>query len=174
MTHLLVARLLWCHYGVMAQELYSDFGVIAWREDGQWGVAQLTDTDELGAIMDQLIAKSRQFGGAIALIAISEDFFIVAREIGTEMKMMISDATFALENDLAVDLLEMLDLPFPEEDDDSQPGGDVDLLSDLGLNEMELEAIAADTELYPDEAIEAIAKRLGFGNEFNDLYENGE
>ena len=158
----------------MAQELYSDFGVIAWRDEGTWSVAQLEDTDELGSMMDQLIEKSRQFGGAIALLAVQEDFFVVAREIGTEMKMMISDATFALENDLAVDLLEMLDLPFPEEDDDSQPGGDVDLLGDLGINEMELEAIAADTELYPDEAIEAIAKRLGFGNEFNDLYENGE
>jgi putative tRNA adenosine deaminase-associated protein len=158
----------------MADESVSDFGIIAWREDGTWSVAQLTDTDELGLIMDQLIERSRQYGGAIVLVSAAEDFFIVAREIGTEMKMMISDATFALENDLAVDLLEMLDLPFPEEDDDAQTGGDVDLLTDLGINEMELEAIAADTEMYPDEAIEAIAKRLGFGDQFVDLYENGE
>ena len=158
----------------MADEGVSDFGVIAWRDESRWNVSQLTDTDELGSIMDQLISKSRQFGGAVALIAVAEDFFIVAREIGSEMKMMISDATFALESDLAVDLLEMMDLPFPEEDDESQPGGDVDLLTDLGLNEMELEAIASDDQLYPDEAIEAIAKRLGFGDEFTDLYENGE
>jgi putative tRNA adenosine deaminase-associated protein len=158
----------------MADESVGDFGVIAWRDEGTWSVAQLEETDELGSIMDQLIEKSRQFGGAIGLLAVQEDFFIVAREIGTEMKMMISDATFALENDLAVDLLEMLDLPFPEEDDDSQPGGDVDLLNDLGINDLELEAIASDPELYPDEAIEAIAKRLGFGDEFLDLYENGE
>ena len=158
----------------MADEGVSDFGVIAWRDESRWNVSQLTDTDELGSIMDQLISKSRQFGGAVALMAVAEDFFIVAREIGSEMKMMISDATFALESDLAVDLLEMMDLPFPEEDDESQPGGDVDLLTDLGLNEMELEAIASDDQLYPDEAIEAIAKRLGFGDEFTDLYENGE
>jgi putative tRNA adenosine deaminase-associated protein len=158
----------------MADEGVSDFGVIAWRDESRWNVSQLTDTDELGSIMDQLISKSRQFGGAVALLAVAEDFFIVAREIGSEMKMMISDATYALESDLAVDLLEMMDLPFPEEDDESQPGGDVDLLTDLGLNEMELEAIAGDDQLYPDEAIEAIAKRLGFGDEFIDLYENGE
>ena len=158
----------------MADEGVSDFGVIAWRDESRWNVSQLTDTDELGSIMDQLISKSRQFGGAVALLAVAEDFFIVAREIGSEMKMMISDATYALESDLAVDLLEMMDLPFPEEDDESQPGGDVDLLTDLGLNEMELEAIAGDDQLYPDEAIEAIAKRLGFGDEFTDLYENGE
>ena len=158
----------------MADEGVSDFGVIAWRDESRWNVSQLTDTDELGSIMDQLISKSRQFGGAVALLAVAEDFFIVAREIGSDMKMMISDATYALESDLAVDLLEMMDLPFPEEDDESQPGGDVDLLTDLGLNEMELEAIAGDDQLYPDEAIEAIAKRLGFGDEFIDLYENGE
>jgi len=158
----------------MADESVSDFGVIAWRDESRWNVSQLTDTDELGSIMDQLISKSRQFGGAVALLAVAEDFFIVAREIGSEMKMMISDATYALESDLAVDLLEMMDLPFPEEDDESQPGGDVDLLTDLGINEMELEAIAGDDQLYPDEAIEAIAKRLGFGDEFIDLYENGE
>ena len=158
----------------MADEMVSDFGIIAWRDESGWNVSQLTDTDELGLIMDQLIEKSRQFGGAIALVAIAEDFFIVAREIGSEMKMMISDATFGLENNLAIDLLEMMDLPFPEEDDESQPGGDVDLLTDLGINEMELEAIASDPELYPDEAIEAIAKRLGFGELFIDLYENGD
>ena len=53
-------------------------------------------------------------------------------------------------------------------------GGDLDLLTDLGINEMELEAIAADEDLYPDEAIEGIAKRLGFGDQFVDLYENGD
>jgi putative tRNA adenosine deaminase-associated protein len=158
----------------MADESVSDFGVIAWRDESGWNVSQLTDTDELGSMMDQLIEKSRQFGGAIALLAVAEDFFIVAREIGAVMKMMISDATYALENDLAVDLLEMLDLPFPEEDDDAQTGGDVDLLTDLGINEIEMESIASNQEFYPDEAIEAIAKRLGFGDKFIDLYENGD
>ena len=158
----------------MADESVSDFGIIAWRDESGWNVSQLTDTDLLGSIMDQLIERSRQFGGAIALVSVAEDFFIVAREIGTEMKMMISDATFGLDNELAIDLLEMMDLPFPEEDDDSQPGGDLDLLTDLGINDLELEAIASDDELYPDEAIEAIAKRLGFGDQFIDLYENGE
>ena len=58
----------------MADEGVSDFGVIAWRDESRWNVSQLTDTDELGSIMDQLISKSRQFGGAIALAAIAEDF----------------------------------------------------------------------------------------------------
>ena len=148
----------------------EDFGIIAWHEDGRWSVAELTHSRDLSAIMDQLNAQATN-GGAIALITIEEDFFIVARALGSQMQMMISDVTFALESDLAADLLDMLDLPFPEEEDEAQPGGDVDLLSDLGMNAMELEALCDDPELFPDEQLDAIASKLGFGNQFSELYE---
>ena len=149
----------------------EDFGIIAWHEDGRWNVSELTHARDLGSIMDQLNSQATN-GGAIALIAIEEDYFVVARALGSQMQMMISDVTYALESDLAADLLEMLDLPFPEEDDDSQPGGDVDLLSDLGMSSMELEALCDDPELFPDEQLDAIASKLGFGNQFAELYES--
>ena len=149
----------------------EDFGIIAWHEDGRWNVSELTHTRDIGSIMDQLNSQATN-GGAIALIAIEEDFFVVARALGSQMQMMISDVTYALESDLAADLLEMLDLPFPEEDDDSQPGGDIDLLADLGMSAMELEALCDDPELFPDEQLDAIASRLGFGNQFAELYES--
>ncbi len=148
----------------------DDFGVIAWHEDGIWNLSQLTQTRDIGLIMDQLNAQVTN-GGALALISVDEDFFIVIRALGSHMQMMISDVTYALESDLASDLIDMLDLPFPEEDDDSQPGGDIDLLSDLGMPAMELEALCDDLELFPDEQIDAIAARLGFGEQFSKLYE---
>jgi putative tRNA adenosine deaminase-associated protein len=148
----------------------GDFGIIAWHEDGRWNVAELTHVTDLGSIMDQLNAQATN-GGAIALIAIEEEFFIVARALGSQMQMMISDVTYALESDLAADLIEMLDLPFPEEEDDSQPGGDIDLLSDLGMSSMELEALCDDPELFPDEQLDAIASKLGFGNQFSEIFE---
>lgn len=147
----------------------NDIGVIAWHEDGRWSVAEL-ETEDLTEIIDRLKGQ-RTNGGAVGLISIDEDFFIVARALGTSLQMMISDVTFALENDLAADLVDVLDLPFPEEEDESQPGGDVDLLVDLGMNVMEIEALAADPELFPDEAISAIAHRLGFGPQFDELYD---
>ena len=149
----------------------EDFGIIAWHEDGRWNVSEITHTRDLGSIMDQLNSQATN-GGAIALIAIEEDYFVVARALGYQMQMMISDVTYALESDLAADLLEMLDLPFPEEDDDSQPGGDIDLLSDLGMSAMELEALCDDSELFPDEQLDAVASKLGFGNQFAELYES--
>jgi putative tRNA adenosine deaminase-associated protein len=148
-----------------------DFGCIAWHEDGRWDATALNTTRDLGLIIDAL--KSQQTnGGAIALIAIEDEFVIIARVLGDQMQMMISDITYALDYEIAADLVEVLDLDFPQEEDESQPGGDVDLLTDLGIGEMELLAILDDTELYPDEQLEAIANRLGFGDQFNQVIES--
>ena len=148
-----------------------DFGCIAWHEDGRWDASALNSTRDIGLIIDAL--KSQQTnGGAIALIAIEDEFVIIGRVLGGQMQMMISDITYALDYEVAAELVEILDLEFPEDEDESQPGGDIDLLSDLGVGQMELLAILDDTELYPDEQLEAIANRLGFGEQFNQVIES--
>jgi putative tRNA adenosine deaminase-associated protein len=148
-----------------------DFGCIAWHEDGRWDASLLNSTRNIGLIIDAL--KSQQTnGGAIALIAIEDEFVIIARVLGDQMQMMISDITYALDYEVAAELVEVLDLEYPEEEDESRPGGDFDLLSDLGVGEMELLAILDDKELYPDEQLEAIANRLGFGDQFNQVIES--
>jgi putative tRNA adenosine deaminase-associated protein len=148
-----------------------DFGCIAWHEDGRWDASALNSTRDIGLIIDAL--KSQQTnGGAIALIAIEDEFVIIGRVLGDQMQMMISDITYALDYEVAAELVEILDLEFPQEEDESQPGGDIDLLSDLGVGQMELLAILDDTELYPDEQLEAIANRLGFGEQFNQVIES--
>ena len=148
-----------------------DFGCIAWHEDGRWSVNSLTSTRDIGSIIDSIKAQQTN-GGAIALIAIEDEFVIIARVLGDQMQMMISDVTYALDYEVAAELIEVLDLEFPEEEDESQPGGDLDLLNDLGVSEMELLSILDDTELYPDEQLEAIASRLGFGEQFNQVIES--
>jgi putative tRNA adenosine deaminase-associated protein len=148
-----------------------DFGCIAWHEDGRWSVNSLTSTRDIGSIIDSIKAQQTN-GGAIALIAIEDEFVIIARALGDQMQMMISDVTYALDYEVAAELVEVLDLEFPEEEDESQPAGDLDLLNDLGVSEMELLSILDDTELYPDEQLEAIANRLGFGEQFNQVIES--
>ena len=148
-----------------------DFGCIAWHEDGRWSVNSLTSTRDIGSIIDSIKAQQTN-GGAIALIAIEDEFVIIARALGDQMQMMISDITYALDYEVAAELVEVLDLEFPEEEDESQPGGDLDLLNDLGVSEMELLTILDDSELYPDEQLEAIANRLGFGDQFNQVIES--
>ena len=148
-----------------------DFGIIAWHEDGRWDATRLISNRDIGAIIDSLKAQQTN-GGAIALIAIEDEFVIIARALGDQMQMMISDVTYALDYEVAAELIEVLDLEFPEEDDEVQPGGDLDLLNDLGVSEMELLTILDDSELYPDEQLEAIASRLGFGEQFNQVIES--
>ena len=148
-----------------------DFGCIAWHEDGRWSANALTSTRDIGSIIDSIKAQQTN-GGAIALIAIEDEFVIIARALGDQMQMMISDVTYALDYEVAAELVEVLDLEFPEEEDESQPAGDLDLLNDLGVSEMELLSILDDTELYPDEQLEAIANRLGFGEQFNQVIES--
>ena len=148
-----------------------DFGCIAWHEDGRWSVNTLASTRDIGSIIDSIKAQQTN-GGAIALIAIEDEFVIIARALGDQMQMMISDVTYALDYEVAAELIEVLDLEFPEEEDESQPGGDLDLLNDLGVSEMELLSILDDAELYPDEQLEAIANRLGFGEQFNQVIES--
>jgi putative tRNA adenosine deaminase-associated protein len=148
----------------------DDFGVIAWREDGLWRASRLSNTRDLGSIMDQLKAQQGD-AGSLALIAIDEEFFLVATCMGSLMQMMLSDVTYAVEYEIAADLIDALDLPFPEDDDAPQPGGDVDLLADFGIRAMELEVMSDDLEMYPEEQITALAHRLGFGEQFDELYD---
>ena len=50
-------------------------------------------------------------------------------------------------------------------------GGDIDLLSDFGINAMDLEIMSDDLEMYPEEQITSLAHRLGFGEQFDQLYD---
>ena len=147
-----------------------DFAVAAWHEADKWKLEILSDPYNLGAIISEL--KSHQTnGGALALIAIDEEFFILVRVLGKHISLFISDVTCALDYEVANEFLEISDLPAPEFDDEPLPGGHMDIISDLGMGHMELEALCDDTELFPDEQLEAIAKRLGFSEQFVELLE---
>jgi putative tRNA adenosine deaminase-associated protein len=147
-----------------------DIAVAAWHEDGRWSLAQLPDAQDLPAIIDRL--KSQQTnGGALALLAIDEEFFIIIRVLGSHIKLFLSDISCALDYDVAAELIEICDLDMPDDDDETFPAGDLDIVSDLGVHRMELSTLCDDPDLFPDEQLEAIANRLGFGEEFAQLLE---
>lgn len=149
-----------------------EFGILAWREDGIWSASLLPNevTEDIGIALDAL--RDRQVdGGAIALLCVDEAFFIIIRQIGERMQMVLSDAMMALEYELAAEVLELLDLESPEEDDADEPAGDLNLLHDLGIDALELQLICDDDELFPDQQLEQIARRIGFGDPFLDLIE---
>lgn len=161
-----------CQYGVVTEARIDDvdIAVAAWHEDGRWSLSQLPDAQDLAGVIDRL--KSLQTnGGAIALLAIDEEFFMIIRVLGSHIKMLLSDVTCALDYEVAAEFLELCDLDMPEDDDEPLPVGHLDILADLGVNQMEIATLCDDAELFPDEQLEAIASRLGFGDQFSELLE---
>ena len=152
-------------------EQTEDFAIEAWHEEGRWSIASLPDPDDLTHIIDRL-KKQQTNGGAVALIAIDDEFFLAIRVLGTHVKFFISDVTCAIDYEVAAEFLELADLDQPEEDDEPLPAGDLDIFSDLGLHSMELSTLCDDADLFPDEQIEAIANRLGFSDQLTELLES--
>ncbi|WP_183095805.1 tRNA adenosine deaminase-associated protein [Nocardioides stalactiti] len=146
-----------------------DFALAAYREEGVWQVAELTH-DHVDDV-ETLAAALRRFPGdhgAVGLVAIDEDFFVVVRVAGQQTRVLLSDITAADEWELAASAVEFLHLPMPEDEDEPEAAGDLDLLGDLGLHAMDLAALLDDVDLYPDEMLSDVARRLGFGELFDD------
>ena len=154
----------------MADQLDGvDFALAAYREEGVWQVQELAH-DVLEDI-DKLAHALRRFpgdGGAVGMVAMDEDFFVIVRVTGATTRVLLSDITAADEWELARSAVESLHLPMPEEEDEQAPAGDLDLLGDLGMHAMDMGILLDDVDLYPDEMLSDVARRLGFGPQFDD------
>lgn len=146
-----------------------DFALAAYREEGVWQVEELAH--DVLVDVEGLSHALRRFpgdGGAVGMVAIDEDFFVAVRVAGTDTKVLLSDVTAADEWELAASAVDFLGLPPPEEDDDQVPAGDLDLFGDLGMQAMDLAVLLDDFDLYPDEMLSEVARRLGFGPLFDE------
>jgi putative tRNA adenosine deaminase-associated protein len=150
----------------MTELTSSDFCVVVYRDDDVWEVdvlpAALTEN------LDGLLAALRQrpgIGGTIGLAAVGDDFFVALRAVGSQVSVFLSDLTASVDWPLAWQVLEHLDIPVPDDEDLDQvlPAGDMSIFSDLGVDEMELGALSGDLDLFPDEVLASIARRIGFG-----------
>jgi putative tRNA adenosine deaminase-associated protein len=144
----------------------SDFAVVVYREDDAWEADVLPTA--LTANLDGLIQALRQqpgIGGAIGLAAVGDDFFVVLRVLGNHVSVFLSDVTASVDWPLARQVLDHLDIPVPEDEDLDQvlPVGDMSIFADLGVDEMEIGALSGDLDLFPDEVLASLARRIGFG-----------
>jgi len=152
-----------------------DFVVAAWREDGQWQLSRLPSRTGLNhrSLIAALSAHPAD-NGVVGLVSVAEDFFVVARTDRREARFLLSDVAAALDWPLASQVLEEMGMELPDDDDDLDeltPAGDLTLLADLGMGASELAMLCEDDELYPDEVLTAVATRLGFGPQFDVLFE---
>lgn len=144
-----------------------DFAVAAYREEGQWTVVSLPARAVVTA--DGFVASLRQLpgeGGVFGIVCIADEFFVLAHTVRDGVRLMISDAIALLDWSLAREAAELIGLEWDEADvEEFEAAGDVSLCADVGLDGAELVMICQDEEMYPDEQVRAIAKRLGFARE---------
>ncbi|GGR46047.1 hypothetical protein GCM10010197_09660 [Nocardioides luteus] len=153
-----------------------DFAVAMYRENGTWVVRELardllTDVETLTHALHRFPGD----GGAIAMAAIDEDFFLIVRVSGAATKVLLSDVTAADEWELAASALDVLGLPLPEEveeEEEADPAGDLGILADFGMSAVDMGILIDEMfeeDLYPDETLSEIARAIGCGEAFDDV-----
>lgn len=156
---------------VASTESPDGFGVAVVREDGRWRCSALPAAalGSLGAA-ESALRELRSAGAVFGFLDVDDEFFVILRPAPGGTRLLLSDATAALDYDLAAEALDNLDADLdPDDLDDADPfeEGDLGLLADLGLPEAVLGVILADTDLYADEQLGRIAAEMGFADELS-------
>lgn len=147
------------------------FGVAVVREEGQWrcsvlGARALTSL----AAAETELRELRSAGAVFGLLDVDDEFFVIMRPAPSGTRLLLSDATAALDYDIAAEVLDKLDAEIdPEDLEDADPfeEGDLGLLSDIGLSEAVLSLILDETDLYADEQLGRIAREMGFADQLS-------
>ena len=145
------------------------FAVAAFRDGPQWRLEPLPPTmlDDLGVLLSALRSQPPE-GGPFVIASIEDEFFVIARQDGRRISLLLSDLTAAVEFPLAEQAMNRLgeDPPADDELDEVWPVGDLELFTDLDLTEDEMEDILDDLDALPDEMLDAIVDRLDIAEQY--------
>ncbi len=144
-----------------------DLIIALYREDGQPTGVEL-DID-LANDLDALIKQLRRIpgeAGALGMVSLAEEVFVLVRVRGKNVQLYLSDVVAALDWPICRDAVEFLDEDLPDENDESVPVGDGEILADAGLKEFDLEAIASSYDEETTDLLAQIAKKVQFGPAF--------
>lgn len=149
-----------------ATEEDVDLVVALYREDGQPVAVALGV--ELANDLDELIAQLRRMpgdGGALGLVSIASEFFVLVRVRGKHVQVLLSDELAANDWPIARDVADFLGSELPDDDEDAGPIGDLDIFADVGLPDFELEALCDDDD-DSDALVERIVKKLKYAPQY--------
>jgi putative tRNA adenosine deaminase-associated protein len=145
------------------------FAVAAFRDAGRWRCEPLPPAvvGDLGALLAALRGQPPE-GGPFVVASVDDEFFLIARQDGPRISLLLSDMTAAVEYPLAEQALDRLGEEPPEDDelDEVWPIGDLDLFTDLGMTEDEMERVLDDLDAYPDEMLETVVERIGLAESY--------
>ena len=93
-----------------AEDVPDGFGVAVVREDGKWQCTAMraATLTSLTAAENEL-RELRSVGAVFGILDIDDEFFVIVRPAPSGTRLFLSDATAALDYDIAAEVLEKLD-----------------------------------------------------------------
>ena len=158
----------------MSQDFPDGYAVTVERTGGAWRVREFEDDFSDLSTSITAVRNLRAEGPAFALLNVEEDYLVIVRPGPLQTRVLISDATMAVDDDFAADILDEAGAEIPDIDPDELDNvdawadGDFDILADLGLSEEQM-SILLDDDADPADLALAIADELGFGDELDDV-----
>ena len=103
-----------------------------------------------------------------------DDFFLVLRPEGNDVRLLVSDVTAVGEWPIAREALDLVGEAEPEEDDFEHvaPAGDLDIFADFGMGSMELSRCARTSSSIPTRCSARSRRGIGFGPQFDRLVDD--
>lgn len=141
------------------------------QENGKWRCSAL-DRKALTSLRaaEVELRELRSTGAMFGVLNVDDEFFLIVRPAPAGTRLLLSDATAALDYDIAAEALESLAADISTDDlEDSEPfeEGDLGVLADLGLPDAVLGVILDQDDLYADEQVSRIAQEMGFADELS-------
>ena len=158
----------------MSQDFPDGYAVTVERTGDAWRVREFEDDFSDLSTSITAVRNLRAEGPAFALLNVEEDYLVIVRPGPSQTRVLISDATMAVDDDFAADILDEAGAEIPDIDPDELDNvdawadGDFDILADLGLSEEQM-SILLDDDADPADLALAIADELGFGDELDDV-----
>ena len=158
----------------MSQDFPDGYAVTVERTGGAWRVREFDDDFSDLSTSITAVRNLRAEGPAFAMLNVEEDYLVIVRPGPSQTRVLISDATMAVDDDFAADILDEAGAEIPDIDPDELDNvdawadGDFDILADLGLSEEQM-SILLDDDADPADLAQAIADELGFGDELDDV-----
>ena len=146
-----------------------DFAVVAYRDEGDWNVAELPDRslDTVDTIAKELRRYPGE-NGALAMLSVAEDFVLFVRAQGSLVRVLLSDVTASTDWTLARSAINHIGV-FVDDEDEQAPAGDLGILADMGMSAKDMGALLDDYDLYPEELLGETARGVGFGDKFDEI-----
>lgn len=149
------------------------FAVTVARRDGEWVVAEFDDDFEDLSTSVNAVRALRSEGAAFALLNVEEEYLVIVRPGPSRTRVLISDATMAVDDDFAADILDTAGIDIPDIDPDELDNidgwadGDFGILEDVGISEEIMSVLIDDSLADPSDIIDRIADELGFLDELD-------